>query len=214
MTSIRTKSITHQDGLKLLGFLKNAYDDYLASRALLNHNLILQGAILANTSIEKYFKAILMFKGDTIKHTHSIKNFLPSIKNFDISLYKKLNKEFIHRLDACYSLRYIDTVPENFKITLLKKQTLAELDFTISLVFDKIKIKQKNRDENKHQYQKDKESNRNELCENNYLFGALTKDTFLTGIDDVYQFYVDNYKNFIEIKYQTDIKSKQTTTNI
>ena len=97
---------------------------------------------------------------------------------------------------------------------MLKKQTLAELDFTISLVFDKIKIKQKNRDENKNQYQKDKESNRNELCENNYLFGALTKDTFLTGIDDVYQFYVDNYKNFIEIKYQTDIKSKQTTTNI
>jgi HEPN domain-containing protein len=201
-----TKSLNLKDAQRLLGFFRNAYDDYLASRTLLNHNLILQGTILANTSIEKYFKAILTFKGDIIKHSHSIKGMLPSIKNFDTKLYNKLDKEFIEKVDACYALRYIDSVSENFKITMLKKQILAELDFTISLMHDKINVNKNNGSENKSQYEFDKDSKRIELIENNYLFGTLTKEDFLIGIDDVHEFFIDSNKNFIEIKYQTDVK--------
>lgn len=49
--------------LKIQSFLKVGYDDYLSARILINHKLLLQGTILANTSIEKYLKAILIFKG-------------------------------------------------------------------------------------------------------------------------------------------------------
>lgn len=205
-----TKSLDRNIALRLLGFLSNAYEDYLASRILLNHNLILQGAILANTSIEKYFKAILTFKGDKIKHTHSIKSLLPSIQNYDLKLYNNLDKEFIEQLDSCYTLRYIDSAPENFKIVMLRKKIIAELDYTISLMHDKIKINRNSTNGREHnsKYELDKESNRIELIENNYLFGDLEKKDFLVGTDDVHEFQIDTNKNFIEFKYQTEVQKK------
>lgn len=205
---IKTKSFYLEDGQRLLGFLRNAYDDYLSARTLLNHKLIVQGTILANTSIEKYFKAILTFKGDDVKHTHSIKSMLPSIKNFDPKLYNRLDIEFIEVLDGSYALRYIDSVPENYKIALQKKKILAELDYTISIIHDLIRIKNRNGEEAQSPYELDKALNRNELLENNYLFGTSTKEEFLIGIDDVHEFQIDNNKNFIEIIYQTDVRKK------
>jgi HEPN domain-containing protein len=190
-----------------MGFLKNAYDDYISARTLLNRNLILQGAILANTSIEKYFKAILTFKGDTVKHNHSIVGLLPSIKNYDKKLHDKLDMDFIEVIDKCYTLRYIDSAPANFKVVLLKKKTLAELDFIISLMHDKMLIKTDNR-EPKSSYQHDADSNRTELLENNFLFGQVTKEEYLLGLEDVYELTVDSNKNFIEVLYQTNIDKK------
>ena len=62
--------------LKIQSFLKVGYDDYLSARILINHKLLLQGTILANTSIEKYLKAILIFKGvvltKNVKHETTI----------------------------------------------------------------------------------------------------------------------------------------------
>jgi HEPN domain-containing protein len=40
-----------------------AYEDYITSRFLLNNGHTLQGAILASTAIEKYFKAMLVTLG-------------------------------------------------------------------------------------------------------------------------------------------------------
>jgi len=42
MPSVK-KQLDRQIALKLLGFLKNAYDDYLGARTLLNHKLYFQG---------------------------------------------------------------------------------------------------------------------------------------------------------------------------
>ena len=186
--------------------MKNAYEDYLASRTLLNHNLIVQGAILANTAIEKYFKAILTFKGDSVKHTHSINGMLPSIKNYDKPLYDKLDIDFIDRIDKCYTLRYLDAIPANFNLALRRKQTLSELDYVMSLVHNKINVKRPDGADGKSLYQHDKESGREELCENNYVVLELKREDFLLGIDDVYQIQFDANKNFIEFKYQTDVQ--------
>lgn len=203
----RTKMMDLKDALPLMGFLRNAYDDYLAARTLLNHNLILQGCILANTSIEKYFKAILTFKGDTVKHTHSIVGMLPSIKSFDPKLHSKLNLEFIQLVDKCYTLRYFESLPANFRIALLKKKVLAELDFTISLMQDKINIHRSDK-ESKSIYQHDVDTKRTELLENNFLFGQQTKDDYLLGIENVYELFVDKNKSFVEIHYLTNIEKK------
>ena len=128
MTALKTKKLDPQIGQRVIGYIRNAYEDYLASRILLNNNLLLQGAILANTSIEKYFKAILTFKGDTVKRSHSITRLLPSIRNFDKDLYNKLDREFIATIEKSYPLRYIDTVLKNTKLALRKKEVLANLD--------------------------------------------------------------------------------------
>lgn len=207
---IKTKCLQRDDALKLLGFLRNAYDEYLASRILFNHDLILQASILANTAIEKYFKAILIFKGDKIKHSHNIKGMLLSIKNFDVKLYDNLDLDFINLLHSCYTLRYIDSAPENFKIIMRKKKTLAELDYIVYLIHDKIFIGDEIN--KKSQYQIDKEANRIELIKNNYIFGNVSKEDFLQGTEDVHEFHIDGSKNFVEIKYQTIVRKKQIFT--
>ena len=55
-----SKVIQNVPTLKILSFLKAGYDDYLSARILINHKLLLQGTILANTSIEKYL--ILLYE--------------------------------------------------------------------------------------------------------------------------------------------------------
>jgi hypothetical protein len=47
-----------------LGYLTAGFDDYLASRVLLNNLLLTQGAILASTAIEKYIKALMIIFGN------------------------------------------------------------------------------------------------------------------------------------------------------
>ncbi|MFV8391908.1 HEPN domain-containing protein [Flavobacterium sp. LB2P6] len=202
----KIKTVPKQNALILLSFLKNAYDDYLAARTLLNHNLILQGTILATTSIEKYFKAILTFKGDTLKHSHSLKKLLPSIKNFDSTLYNKLDIAFLELIDRSYNLRYIDSAPARFKIDLSKRNILANLDYTISLLHDKMKVQNEKGEFNKSIYQNDLESKREELITDNYLFNNQTKEEFIKGFDFCYQINITDDKSFVEIYYQTEVQ--------
>ena len=91
-------------------------------------------------------------------------------------------------------------------MALRRKQTLAELDYVMSLTHNKINVKRGDGADGKSLYQHDKESGRGELCENNYVILELEKEDFLLGIDDVYQIELDANRNFIEIKYQTDVQ--------
>jgi hypothetical protein len=67
-----------------------AYKDCLAARVLLNAHLLLQGAVLASTAIEKYFKAVLAFRGHQ-SHGHLKKAHINAAKNFDARLASVLN---------------------------------------------------------------------------------------------------------------------------
>ena len=77
-----------QKTLAVRTFINLAFKDYIAARALLNTDLAelaLGGAILASTCIEKYFKAIMAFRGNrTSKHLS--KALVNSIKNYDPKL--------------------------------------------------------------------------------------------------------------------------------
>mgnify|MGYP005863918159 CR=1 FL=1 len=52
-----------------LGF---ADGDYIAARSLLRRSLIVQGAIFANTAVEKYLKTVLLVEGKQIPITHDV----------------------------------------------------------------------------------------------------------------------------------------------
>ena len=41
---------------RIEAFFDMAYRDYIASRVLINNDYVLQGAILASSAIEKYYK--------------------------------------------------------------------------------------------------------------------------------------------------------------
>lgn len=203
---IKFKAVPKQNALVLLSLLKNAYDDYLAARTLLNHNLILQGTILSTTSIEKFFKALLIYKGDTVKHSHSLKKLLPSIKSFDKTLYDKLDITFLELIEKSYCLRYIESAPAGFKIDLSKRNILANLDYTISLLHNKLKVQNQKGELNKTPYQNDWESKRKELITDNYLFNNLTIEEYLNGFDLGYQINITADKTFVEIHYQTKVQ--------
>ncbi|MCE4563461.1 HEPN domain-containing protein [Maribellus sp. CM-23] len=207
MTSnIQTKKLLKSEAFGIQGFLRAGYDDYMSARILINHDLLLQGAIMANTAVEKYFKAILLFAQDKSKYTHKTTELLKRISIVDAGLYTQIDKSFIADLEKSYMLRYIDSAPAGFRICLIKRKLLAELDSTVSLLIDRIKF----RDSSGKGYQEDKYhidfKERNvALYENNYLLNKIPKENFLIGIDDVYEFFVDKDLGFLEVFYKTNV---------
>ena len=93
-------------------FLNIAYKDYLAARVLFNAQLPVQGAVLASTAVEKYFKAILAFHGNECGG-HLKKAHFNAVKNFEAQLSAAFNVEFITFLQHAYCLRYQDDLEKN-----------------------------------------------------------------------------------------------------
>lgn len=114
-----------QHAQELLDWLFWADRDYLAARRLLTDNLIVQGASLANTALEKYLKAVLAVEGTTVPRTHD-----------PLSLYRKtrpggtlrLNEEFLKLLAKAYELRYPDNLEVGYNIVLSQALILIALD--------------------------------------------------------------------------------------
>jgi hypothetical protein len=118
------------DPEKMLHFLGAAFDDYLAARTLLRSGLLVQGAVLASTSIEKYCKTILAFRGNEcpghLKAAH-----WRCLRNFDAEVYAKLNEQFFGFLQKAYDLRYPDSLSLGYNIVIRSREVLAELDRTV-----------------------------------------------------------------------------------
>jgi hypothetical protein len=72
-------------GGKVADFLEVAYKDYLAARVLFDADLLIQGAVLASTAIEKYLKAILAFRGNE-SHGHLKRAHWRAALNYDSRL--------------------------------------------------------------------------------------------------------------------------------
>ena len=82
-----------RDGRKVMWFWGSAFGDYLSSRQLLINYLLPQACALANTSIEKYFKAMkAMYREPVPKHHDiTVSRFQNTIQNKFPELYKIFN---------------------------------------------------------------------------------------------------------------------------
>lgn len=125
------RSTSDQERVRtVLQFLGLGFIDYIGARTLLRSELPLQGAVLASTAVEKYFKAIAAVGGIRLyghlaaKHVESIAEYVPD-------LFAKLNPEFLKFLQRCYVLRYTDTLKPGFTLKVFARETLAELDQTL-----------------------------------------------------------------------------------
>jgi len=186
------------------GFLNLAFKDYIAARTLLNFDLAdlaLQGAILASTCIEKYFKAIISLRGNnTGKHLNSA--LMNSIENYDSALYGSLNSSFLGFLQKCYQLRYLDTLPVGFTIGITSLEVLAELDFTVD------KIQKRFRFESdgvplKFFYDAYMQDKNHLLYDNNYILLGLDKSKFVEHEVSRYAMIFDESRGLVEVFYQT-----------
>jgi len=154
-------------------FLDVAYKDYLAARVLLNAHLLVQGAVLASTAVEKYFKAVLAFRGHQ-SHGHLKKAHINAAKNFDSRLASVLNDEFLTLLQRAYSLRYLDDIAPDFNLVIASREFLAELDLTAGMFQESFNLKTDGKPV-VLAYQQAKEQQDPRLIDDNFLFIDVEK---------------------------------------
>ena len=204
-------SLNQKQSFLLLAFLNNSYHDYLAARVLINNKLLMQGAILGHTSFEKAFKSIIIFKmvengcnddnmidpKKLLKHLkHNTIKLLHEISKYDPKLYNLIDRIFLEELNKCYEFRYIESISNDFKITLKKSELLYNLDKTFNLLFNKIVINTKQQ----LKYIDDIASKRVELIKDNHVYGSITSN----HTDLVYEAFYDPVYGLFEMEYETD----------
>jgi HEPN domain-containing protein len=108
-----TRTNINDLGTMTLHWIRWADADYLSARLLLLQGLLVQGAALANTAIEKYLKAVFCHAQVKIPHGHAIDALYAKVKaigptNLD------LNESFLRLLRKAYKLRYPDDLNKVF----------------------------------------------------------------------------------------------------
>jgi HEPN domain-containing protein len=81
---------------KIVDWINWADTDYIAARQLLLGNLLVPGAALSNTAIEKYFKTILLIKKVPNRKVHHIPKLFQLLKRNGIIL--NLNEDYLDLL--------------------------------------------------------------------------------------------------------------------
>lgn len=197
----RAKKMTKPEfGAKVVQFLDIAYKDYLAARSLLTAGLLLQGAVLASTAVEKYFKAILAFRGNESRG-HLSKRHINAAKNYDKQLSAALNDSFLLLLQRAYRLRYLDDLPPDFNLVIASREFLAELDFTALTIQESFKMQLNGKDK-EFTYHSDKNSNNLILHINNYILAGQSKQAFISAEPQgVYEVRNCAIRGLMEVSY-------------
>jgi hypothetical protein len=118
-----------------------ADQDYLAARSLLLNGMVVQGAALANTAIEKYLKGVCALSGIPFRGVgHDVSRLNGLLHHRSITL--GLNAEFLRYLNKAYKLRYPDELAPGFNIAMNSIATLVETDITVHRVRSGFKFQQ------------------------------------------------------------------------
>jgi HEPN domain-containing protein len=115
--------------VKVFHFIKWARADYIAARTLLLSGMLVQGAGLANTAIEKFLKARCLQMGIAGGKTHDVGMLYALIKAQATAF--TLNERFLRVLSKAYRFRYPDELEIGFNISLNQAKLLAELDRSV-----------------------------------------------------------------------------------
>lgn len=201
MTAPKPKKMQRSEyGRKTADFLTIAYNDYLAARVLLNADLLVQGAVLASTAIEKYIKAVLAFRGNESRGHLKAAHWRAAL-NFDGRLSEVLNAEFLQLLQKCYKLRYLDDIEVGFSLVIASREFLAELDHAALMLQESFRLR---RGDKQHltRYHSDKRNRDPRLVLNNYLFTHQDKQRFISNEPQfVYELRMNGPNDLIEVTY-------------
>jgi hypothetical protein len=199
-TSDRNRTILITNSINL------GFKDYIGARVLINNELNLQAAILASTSIEKYFKALIAFNGNICKG-HLKDSLLNAVKNFDPKLFSALNYSFLIFLKEVYQLRYYDNnIKPGFSLQVCNKKFLAELDYSVFEIQKRITLN-KNGRMLETKYDTFIKNNNQLILNNNYIHLGIEKPKFIEQENTVYGVLFDENMNMIEANYKTmDVK--------
>ncbi|MBL0269794.1 MAG: HEPN domain-containing protein [Chitinophagaceae bacterium] len=172
----------NQNSNLALGFIRGAYNDYIAGRVLLNAGYIMQGAILASTAVEKSFKAVLAIKGISPKWVHmdKIEKLKEGIHEAGYSvLFEKLDPNFLSVLSDVYKIRYFDNIKEHFSVGFFINQFIGELDHSFA-IFERAYIMEKSDgSEALTPLKMDLKKGNQDLLENNWVAKKLNRKEFM-----------------------------------
>lgn len=164
---------------KIIEFLDIAFKDYIAARVLLLQALLPQGAVLASTAVEKYFKAILAFRGNE-SHGHLKAAQFNAVKHFDQLLGARINDQFVSLLQKCYQLRYVDNLAPDFNLIIAQREFLAELDWTAVMIDASFHLKRGDQ-EFTSSLDRAKKDGDGRLMEENFVFSGAHKQEFIAA---------------------------------
>lgn len=182
--------------MNALNFVTLAFEDYIAARLLLNNNFAQQGATLASSALEKYFKALLCGLDVKFRKIHLDK--LSEIKSLfaktDYSiLFNHLDENFLFTLSQAYKFRYYDNIKGSDSFGFFVNQLLGELDFSIDLIESLMTFNDDNGIIHTAYKRAVVEQNENLLL-NNYVLNKIEKIDFMQQKSQAYGLYFDPEK--------------------
>jgi HEPN domain-containing protein len=128
-----------KDAEKTLVWLRWADADYRAARLTLVAGLLVQGAALSDTAIEKYLKSLFSHRRLPIPRSHRVSDLYERVK-METGSDLSVNESYLRLLEKAYSLRYRDEVTEGFNLALNQARLLAELNRTVKRITERFQI--------------------------------------------------------------------------
>lgn len=196
----KLQTVAGDQALKILHWLTWADNDYLAARKLLLDGLLVQAASLANTSIEKYLKALLVFQNKKVVRGH---NPLAIYKEVKKCSTLQLDEAFLGLLEKAYAMRYPDDLEEGYNIVLSQTLILDALDQTVKSITDRIAMKNNSGETAKRKLALLIERRDSQLFSMNTALGIITKDALLAQPSLVFECRF-LYGNYLGAEYGTD----------
>lgn len=199
-TEVKTKE---QVNIQIIvGYISMSFSDYIAARILFNNNKLQQACILANTAIEKYFKALTAAQGRKPFGGHEITKQLSFIEDKYPVIYKNLNIEFLIQLTKIYKSRYLDNLNPGYNYTIIQGKYLAELDFIFSILEPLLRFPNKNGD--KSQYEFSVENKISNLWDQNYILNKVERKKYIENPCYIQEFRVLPNRVFLEMIYASN----------
>lgn len=201
-TEVKTKE---QVNIQIIvGYISMSFSDYIAARILFNNNKLQQACILANTAIEKYFKALTAAQGRKPFGGHEITKQLPFIEDKYPVIYKNLNIEFLIQLAKIYKSRYLDNLNPGYNYTIIQGKYLAELDFIFSILEPLLRFPDQSGNNSKTNYELSVENKDPYLWTSNYILNKTEKKLFIENPCYIQEFRVLPNGVFFEMIYASN----------
>jgi HEPN domain-containing protein len=137
---VLTRTVASGQAETTLRWIRWADADYLGARILLVQGLLIQGAALANTALEKYLKAVCCHSGMKIPHGHAVDVLYSKVVGHNPTNLA-LNESYLRLLRKAYKLRYPEELNDGYNIALNQAKLLSQLDRSVLEITKRFEIK-------------------------------------------------------------------------
>jgi hypothetical protein len=159
---------------------------------------------MANTALEKYFKAVLLILGKEIPRSHKVTSLRASLVASSPGL-KEINENFLTVLLNAYSLRYPDDLDVGFSICLLQPTILVELDRTVHRIRQRFSFTKKSGDRVETEVERRIEELDPDLVDSNCYFGSAQRPEVFVRLSSCYEMRVLSRNSIYEVYYLASI---------